>query len=495
MFNNPEIKRHYWLDFSFHRLLIMPAVLFIIFLLTYLTATSAGQYTVPSVKNTALSTLAITALTLYSLLIFYWGSYRASGAIVEEINANTWDYQRLSSLSPWSLSWGTILGSTLYVWYGALLCLGVFTIASISLVPLHAIGYTLFAYIISGLACITLVTLIGMQTLQSSRIYKKRRIIGFRILGLFIGSSIYGLLNNIAPFKKELSFLAPAQGFQSNATSAFEYIMYLYGIGLRIDTFILLTITLAFLWSLFGVYRYMRTELKMRTTPWGWTVFLLFICLYCGGISSQSVPIIDEKQVEILNSWYIGSVNMQQFFAIALIISVGSCYMMFFSDNLSITKYRMMFHHFAKGNINKASELIPRWFISYLFAIMAGAVLVYMQPEIKVEKQILPMVIGLLSLLLFLLRDLAILHYFSLAPDNRQAFVATLFYLAILYILIPALFMAAQIKIAGWFYPLVEIVSLEQLIPIIIQILIVGFFLIRRWNRANIETTPNMVAA
>ena len=298
----------------------------------------------------------------------------------------------------------------------------------------------------------------------------------------------------ISPFKKELSLLAQSSGYGSK-TSIFEYIIYFYGYGFRTDTFILITLFVLLIWSLFGVYRFMRTELKMRTSPLGWTFFLIFIIFYCGGISSENTQLWSQSQLTILDSWYIGPINVQQFFTIALLISVSTCYMMFFSDNLSITRYRMMHFHFTKGNLSKAGELVPRWFISYIFAIIAGFVLIYLQPKIRLNTEIVSMVIGLSSLLLFLLRDLAILHYFSLAPDNRQAFVATLFYLIILYVLLPVLFNTARLDMTGLFYPIYNIVELKHLIPISIQIIIVAIFLFIRWRKADVSKVASSGAA
>ena len=179
---NPEVKRHFWLEFSLHRAIIMPVILGVIFLIAYMTS-SANKFAIQPQYYAGLQAVAITAETLFGIIIFYWGSYRASGAIVEEINANTWDYQRLSSLSAWSLGWGTIVGSTLYVWYGALICLTVFSAAAFLIVPLSTITYTLSVYLISGMSCIALVTLVGMQALQTTRRYNRKRMIGFRILG------------------------------------------------------------------------------------------------------------------------------------------------------------------------------------------------------------------------------------------------------------------------------------------------------------------------
>ncbi len=40
----------------------------------------------------------------------------AGRSLAEEASQNTWDWQRLSALSPWQMAWGKLLGATLPAW-------------------------------------------------------------------------------------------------------------------------------------------------------------------------------------------------------------------------------------------------------------------------------------------------------------------------------------------------------------------------------------------
>jgi hypothetical protein len=106
---NPELRRYAWLELSTHRLVALPLVLAIIF---FVADQMKGAMAVAS-----------AAVFIYVLLIAMWGGHKAAEAMLDEINDNTWDYQRLSALSPDSLAIGKLVGSTLYTWYGGLLCL------------------------------------------------------------------------------------------------------------------------------------------------------------------------------------------------------------------------------------------------------------------------------------------------------------------------------------------------------------------------------------
>ena len=43
----------------------------------------------------------------------------------EEVGGGTWEGQRMSGLSAWSMSWGKLFGGAVFPWYCGLICLGV----------------------------------------------------------------------------------------------------------------------------------------------------------------------------------------------------------------------------------------------------------------------------------------------------------------------------------------------------------------------------------
>jgi len=71
-----------------------------------------------------------TTTVIYYLLTLVWGTRLAGDALINEIRDHTWDQQRMTSISPWSMAWGKLFGITIYVWYGAVICLAVFTVTA-----------------------------------------------------------------------------------------------------------------------------------------------------------------------------------------------------------------------------------------------------------------------------------------------------------------------------------------------------------------------------
>ncbi|HEY5720670.1 MAG TPA: hypothetical protein VIW02_09840, partial [Gammaproteobacteria bacterium] len=130
---NPELRRNLWLELGPQRLLLMPLVLGLLFALAYALAdgVDAGRYAV-----------AVTAAIAYGLVCVLWGMHLAGEAVLGEVAARTWDWQRMSSVAPWSMTWGKLLGSTLYPWYAALFCLPAFALGVAS-VPGVDLGWWL----------------------------------------------------------------------------------------------------------------------------------------------------------------------------------------------------------------------------------------------------------------------------------------------------------------------------------------------------------------
>ena len=115
---NPEFLRNVWLEMSPVRLIVMPAMLAAVFLIVYLT--QSDFFT---------GAMQATSMTIFVVLVFIWGIRLASDAVINEIRDGTWDSQRMSSIGAWSMSWGKLLGSTVYPWYGGLMCIVVYLVS------------------------------------------------------------------------------------------------------------------------------------------------------------------------------------------------------------------------------------------------------------------------------------------------------------------------------------------------------------------------------
>lgn len=115
---NPELRRNLWLELTTHRIVAMPTVLVLVFALFI---TMQGEWP---------AALYTTATWMFVLLVHFWGARQSSEAVTEEVRDRTWDWQRLSALTPWQMAWGKLAGATAFTWYGAAICLAAIAIAA-----------------------------------------------------------------------------------------------------------------------------------------------------------------------------------------------------------------------------------------------------------------------------------------------------------------------------------------------------------------------------
>ncbi|MGC1301602.1 MAG: hypothetical protein WA840_04435, partial [Caulobacteraceae bacterium] len=102
---NPELQRHLWLDATPRRLTWAGVAVLIAFALVWLVDRGRHAY----------------AATLVGALLFFfagliWAPRAARRAVIAEVVAHTWDFQRLSALAPWNMTWGKLAGATLRPW-------------------------------------------------------------------------------------------------------------------------------------------------------------------------------------------------------------------------------------------------------------------------------------------------------------------------------------------------------------------------------------------
>lgn len=250
---NSEIQKYIWKDFSKHKLLIVPAVSFIIF------------FSLLNIWYNKLDVPATFTSFFIFAIIFIYASYAVMNSIFEEVNDGTWDYQRLSPVSPCCLAFGKLIGSTLFAYY-----ISIFAIAAhyYFLVRVSQdyidILLSLFITLLCGIFCNALSLFLATLTLQEKQRNKKIASSISYAVCLFFSTSIYLLSER-------------AKG-----------LVTWYNIDFEQQTFFILTVTSFLLWSLFGSYRILKQNLMYRVTPFAWLSFVIFVIFYFLGFQVSS---------------------------------------------------------------------------------------------------------------------------------------------------------------------------------------------------------------
>ncbi len=448
---NSEIQKYYWQGFSLQRRLAMPLVILAIAFIIFIT----NEYQ-------PFSAVKSFAYYGYYIVVFLWGGYQAAHAVVEEVKENTWDNQRLSSISPWQLTIGKLLGSTLYTWYGGLILLALYYFAANMAFSEGYGNYddpSLMAFTLlgSGLLCQALAMLTSMVPVSMRLRREQMHVAAYFILGLVLSGPFLVIGSEFAR--------QTYRGYESfNATVSWM------GLSLQSDYFFMLTLVLAIAWTLVAIYRFMRDALKFQNTPVVWGAFVLFYMVYIGGLANRADM---HSNFGFWQWFWNGSLS------VAFVLAVCATYVSFFAENLNITRYRALFHYWHQANLHKMAHWIPMWAVSFLLAVVAGVLALF---DLTFGY---PMFV--LSCLLFLVRDACLFHYFTLQPSGRLPTLAALFYLGILYLLVPNIIAGLGVQGLGfWFHPVSDAnASLPALLPGIVQALVAVWLVRMRYQKIN----------
>ncbi len=383
---NPELRRNLWLELTTHRLLAMPAVLLLVF---GVIAGNTGPEWAANVYSTALG--------LLMLLVIFWGSRQASESVAEEVRSRTWDWQRLSSLTPWQVAWGKLWGATAFSWYGGIFCVAAILVTARSLPASRQVGWTLLAVFGAGLA------LQGAALAASLQAARKDSKLGQRMgtlvfLPALVVASVVFMRYDGAHFHGFTWFGATRDTIAFVALSALSFAG----------------------WGMLAAHREMSRELKMGRLPWAFPAFVVFLAIYISGFGDFQ------------------SGGMRSAFTFAgLIVSLVLTYYAIFAEHTTAMRLRRLVVHARAGRWRRALEDLPLWATALatavVFAIAAAAF-----PH-GFDASVPGKWIGgyPVAAVLFAARDLGILVFFALGARARRVEAATLLYLVLLWYVIP----------------------------------------------------------
>ncbi|MEZ5832839.1 MAG: hypothetical protein R3D05_16825 [Dongiaceae bacterium] len=411
MWFSAEFQRNVWLQLSWGRLLAAPILLGIL-----VAATMSAMAPPPG-------HMAEFARWGFVLLLAFWSTRRVADSVAEEVGGGTWESQRMSGLSAWSMVWGKLFGGAIFPWYCALICLGVMVWYGLQTpmtemrVPLSQQVLTLLLGAVLGQATALVVALILLRKIQ----FRRR------------------LTVTLAQISGLLAFgLAVGWDYSANPWAAGVGIITWYDRTYDAYQFYLASAAVFTAWALLAGWRLMRAELLYVNRPWVWTLFTLF----CMGYAAGFVP------------WATHPPTPR--FAAACITGLALTYVAFFAEAKDPVRYRWGLARFKALQWWRSLEFMPWWLISYLLAAVAGGATVW---SIAMGGQFMPQehwwstlplavnwfalgpfTYNLIALLLFALRDLFFLLWLNFGGKMRsRADLAGLVVLAIAYVPLPML--------------------------------------------------------
>jgi len=452
---NPELQRNVWLQMSWSRLVVAPLLIGI--LLAAVVATIEPPADV----------MAEAARWVFVIFIAFWSTRRVADALAEEVGGGTWEGQRMSGLSAWSMTWGKLFGGAVFPWYCGLICLGVMVWYGLKMpqselrLPVwHQVATLLISAILAQATSLT----VALVLLRKVQFRRRLTVTMAQIAGLLVFSVALMWDYNADPLA--------ADGGQ----------IIWYDRAFDGGIFYLASIAVFAIWAMLAVLRLMSLELLYATRPWAWTLFVLFVMGYVAGFHVIGVQVL---------SWRL---------FVAFLVAASLTYIAFFAETKDPVRYRWGLARFGAMQWWRALEFMPWWLISYILAVIAGAATIWsvvMGGELsaadtwslELERYaswaaLGPITYRIAAALLFILRDMLFLLWLNFSRTRNRADLSGLVILAILYVPLPMLLTAAGLV---EFLPAVAPVAVSNIFAIAwpaAEALVMAVLLYLRWRKA-----------
>jgi hypothetical protein len=399
---NPEFRRNLWLELTPHRLLAMPLLLGLVLALVYVLSADKNE------------SVAATAAAIAGGLLLIWGARSAGDSVFEEVRARTWDAQRMSAIGPWAMTWGKLFGAASFSWYGGLMALAVVLVSS----PrgwVHSTTKLAALVAAAGLLAQAAACLTGLAAARKGA--GPRTSVGAWLVVVLI------------------VMLGPSIGFLTGEHQPVAW----WGESYQAMNLVLASVACFAAWAVFGVYRSLCGELQVRTTPWAFGAFALFVTFYVAGF--WTVPGVE-----------LAARGRTAVVLCGLLVCGTLTYVQLFSERTGVIVFRRVQVRLARawtatggGELRRALEELPCWTVGFVLTGIFCALGVAILPA-DAFGDLPARNAALVPLPLFLLlgRDVCVFLFFSFARQPRRVEGATMVYLVLLYGLLPWLLRAAH---------------------------------------------------
>lgn len=415
---NPEIRKNIWLELSITRVAALLGAYLVI-----LASILNSRHPLDSYGS-----FACMALVAFMLFAFV----RCSASVATEVQDNTWDFQRMSSVGAWELTLGKIVGAPIFATWGAVIAFVLILLVMIA--QGTAFGIVCRLIIILPSAFIFMCAAgVGRSLLAAQEMRGQRRVKA-NTGGVAMVLVLFLLTGPIVALTRILGEnLSKSDGLST------AHIIW-WGIEFLAFDFITLSVVLFTLWSVLGAYRLMRSELQFKQPPTAWILFCSFLWFYL-------TPLWSHARAADPTFAALSSLPGPLLFSMLLYPDLCSG----FKDIISLRQFVAALTCY---DLHRAFSLIPRWMISLLFFITAAAISII--ASLSTTGSAL-----MTAWILFVIRDVGVVMSFHIrAPNHRRNGVAALVYFAFAYGLGPILFATVQRHLAGLFFPIDPFYSL-----------------------------------
>lgn len=456
---NPEFTRNFWLEMTPHRVIAMPLVIGSILYFVYLVFGS----------NDAVSK---SARILFYLIALLWGTRQAAAAVAGEVRQATWDAQRVSALGAWPMSWGKLFGATLFNWYGGLICLAVFVVLPHDVLSLPVRSGDALRLILATLAGQALALATSLAVLRKASDGDRLSTNLCHAVG-FLAGLVLAWPNILVRW---LSDVSRGGGSRHLATW--------YGYSADADGFKIFVVSVFLFWCLLAVYRSMRWALQHRTLPWGWAAFGIFAMVFSNGYLYEALA--------------ANGTSLGRWLVLPVFVAFAVVYLAYLTEQKNVVTLSAYFTNIRSLHPWRIGAEAPSWLVCLALAAVLVVVAVLVTGGEAWSEwsgywgrrkfSYGSFAVFLLTMLLFVFRDIGFLLFLNLNPGRRRADAAGLFYLFLFYVVGTGITQALGLDWAMHFFAPVPTGHSALIVgPILLEVLCVFAFL---WWRLRSDSPP-----
>ncbi len=473
LLNNPELKRNLHLEITPTRVILLPLILAAAFLLI------PGPFMDQSKEAFGRYLQTAGTIVFFGFTVL-WGSKWAYESIVSEVNERTWEFQRMTVISPLTMTVGKLLGATAFPWFGGVLSLAAFGVGSYYRRSPET-AETIAAFIIVALLCHAISLLFGL-----SQVRKRRTAV---VSG---GGGMISILIIMWFFIGQPLFI---HSVNSN------YSIRWFGYDIPAFRFFLYTALYFMVWGVLGAWRAMRLEMQERVGPALWTAFFLATTAWAGGFIWQiNIPPADMNRHRILFNFFIVSgTRGGAGWILAFFTGVFLTYGALLATEIRFTDFKRMVYSLRNRDIRTFYETLPGWLVTFL-VLAAAVVPAYGISGLREPVRFFPKTPAispffLLLLLLFLARDLLFFVFVHFNIRLKRPDISIIVYLSLVYGLLPVALKTTEGGAYLYiFLPCLQCGVIKGLTPILLQIGVMAFLVTGRVRALKTGENPPTAA-
>lgn len=411
MFKNPEFIRNTWTELTLKKLAAMPLLLITAYLLFY----SFGQ-------DYPVSFLPTLCIFFYCIFTYIWGTRLAAETVIKEINTNTWSFQTLTSMSPFTMAMGKLFGSTVYIWYGNIICF-ILYILSYHLSPAdqfapdyEEICSNILLFTVLGLSAHILSLLLALDSIRWRHFFEKFDVTFFQFAGMAMLIPLYNVL----------------WGDNRNMP------VWWYGQAYSLKTITIIFAAIFILWGCIAIVNRVKNEFGQEPYPVAWFLFTLSLIAVLFGFNDYSS---DNPLIRF-------SGTLSAFFAVLCITYLTLCG----ESNMALRPH-MILKYYRTKQYKRLFMIMPRS-LTTIPLIIGLAFILSAQFSSFGQAQGDSISFMAWAMIMFMLRDFCFIYLWSLfAQGNEKAttVVPVMITLAT-YTVIPTLLSHSELNIFCSFF-------------------------------------------